>query len=215
MKYYKYPRTFHLPWSEGATSDDRILDNVDRFIGKKIVVTEKLDGESSSLYNDHLHARSLDSKDHPSRHWMKQFHGQIRADIPDGFRICGENLFAKHSIFYNSLPSYFLAFSVWNDKKALSWEETLEVCLLLNIRTVPVLYEGIWNEEEIKKCWTGKSNYGQEQEGYVVRLASSFYLDDFEKSVVKFVRKNHVTTSKHWMTEELIPNQLHNAENPW
>jgi hypothetical protein len=41
--YYKYPRTFHFPWSN-ATSDDRILDSFDYFLGKQVVVTEKVDG---------------------------------------------------------------------------------------------------------------------------------------------------------------------------
>ena len=31
----KYPRTFHLPWSPGATSDDRIMDDADE--GKSVV----------------------------------------------------------------------------------------------------------------------------------------------------------------------------------
>jgi len=40
MKRHKYPRTFHLPWSEGATSDDKTLDNVDHFEGKRVIITE-------------------------------------------------------------------------------------------------------------------------------------------------------------------------------
>ena len=36
-------------------------------------------------------------------------------------------------------------------------------------------------------------------EGYVVRVADSFSYKDFKQSVVKYVRANHVTTTKHWM----------------
>lgn len=107
IMYYKYPSTFHLPWSQGITNDDKILKNLSNFYNKKIVVTIKMDGESCTMYRDKIHARSIDSKNHPSRHWVKQFHSTIKYNIPKNWRICGENLFAKHSIFYNNLPSFF------------------------------------------------------------------------------------------------------------
>lgn len=67
----KYPRTFHLPWSRSYTHDDKVLKHVQHFEGKEVVVTEKMDGENTTMYRDYLHARSIDSKDHPSRHWIK------------------------------------------------------------------------------------------------------------------------------------------------
>jgi RNA ligase len=96
--WVKYPRTYHLPWSEGIQDDDRTLESLDAFAGRRVVVTEKMDGENTSLYRDHLHARSLDGRHHPSRNWVKQFWSRLRADIPEGWRICGENLYARHSI---------------------------------------------------------------------------------------------------------------------
>jgi hypothetical protein len=48
----------------------------------------------------------------------------------------------------------------------------------------------------------------EKQEGYVVRLAASFKFEDFAKSVAKWVRKNHVTTTNHWKLEKVIPNTL-------
>jgi hypothetical protein len=45
QKYYKYPRTFHFLWSENLQNDDRLLPSMDDFIGKEIVITEKMDGE--------------------------------------------------------------------------------------------------------------------------------------------------------------------------
>jgi len=210
---YKYSRTPHVKWSPGSTSDDVWF--LGSLIGKQVIVTEKLDGENSGLNEEKCHARSLDSKDHLSRHWLKQFHAKIKSDIPKEYKIFGENMFAKHSIFYDSLPSYFMAFSIWNNDLVLSWKETLEICCLLDIITVPVLYEGIWDEDKIKKCWTGVSKFGKEQEGYVIRLADSFSVENFQSNVCKMVRASHVTTSQHWMMEKIIPNQLHNLENMW
>jgi len=69
--------------------------------------------------NNHIHARSVESGAHPSRHWVKNFWSQIRADIPPGWRVCGENLFTTHSIPYTDLESYFLGCSVWYRAAAL------------------------------------------------------------------------------------------------
>jgi hypothetical protein len=49
---------------------------------------------------------------------------------------------------------------------------------------------------------------GDECEGYVIRLADSFHYKNFQKSVVKYVRKNHVKTDKHWMQQTIIKNIL-------
>lgn len=207
-KLFKYPKTFHLNWSPGLTNDDKIIPSINQFINQEIVVTCKFDGENTSMYSDHYHARSLDSKNHPSRNYVKSLWGEVKHNIPEGFRICGENLFAKHSIHYHNLPSYFLVFAIYDENNTcLSWSETLEYAKMLDLLTVPVLYRGIWNEEKVKDCW--KENYlDDEQEGYVVRLANSFHYKDHILSTAKFVRKNHVQTSEHWMTETIIKNLL-------
>lgn len=197
MKYIKYPRTFHLPWSEGCTSDDKKLDNINNFAGKDVVVTEKMDGENTTIYKDYCHARSIDSKSHWTRSWVKALQSEIGWEIPDGWRICGENLYGEHSIKYDSLSSFFNVFSIWNEKnECLSWEDTSDLSSLLKLDLVPVLYRGIFNEDLIK----GISLDENKQEGYVVRLDESFDYSDFSKSVAKYVRKNHVQTDVHWMS---------------
>ncbi|WP_444997397.1 RNA ligase family protein [Aliikangiella sp. IMCC44359] len=124
---YKYPRTPHLPWSPGATRDDIRCVDSKIFEDRMVVVTEKMDGENATLYKNHMHARSIDSRHHPSRDWLKKFHASIAYNIPAGWRICGENLFAQHSIAYKNLSSYFYGFSIWNeDNDCLSWKDTLE-----------------------------------------------------------------------------------------
>ena len=56
MNRIKYPRTPHLPFSPGRSDDDIGLGKVE-FTGE-VVVTEKLDGENTTLYHDYLHART-------------------------------------------------------------------------------------------------------------------------------------------------------------
>jgi hypothetical protein len=206
-KYFKYKRTYHFPWSLGASSDDKILKSVEHFAQMdEVVVTEKMDGENTTMYNDHYHARSLDSKHHPSRDAVKSLWGVIRHDIPEGWRVCGENLYARHSIAYNALPSFFMVFSIWNEKnEALSWDETVQWCELLGLRHVPVLYRGKWDEKTIRGLWV--PNNANATEGYVVRNADSFHYDTFVRNVGKFVRQGHVQTDKHW-TIDWVPNKL-------
>lgn len=201
----KYPRTYHLPWSPGMTKDDRMMTSVERFQGRQVVVTEKMDGENTTMYRERIHARSLDSRNHFTRNWVKNLWGRIRYNIPAGWRICGENLYGKHSIPYTDLPSYFLGFNIWDVNLCLSWEETEEWFELLEIPTVPVLYRGEYNEEQVRKVMRDP----EKMEGYVVRLEDEFHMSAFRSCVGKYVRAGHVTTVQHWREGQAIaPNVL-------
>jgi hypothetical protein len=212
MNHYKYPRTLHVPWSKGITSDDKVCKNISHFEGLDVVLTEKMDGENTSLYRDHIHARSLDSRGGEDRAWVKQFWSQIQLEIPDGWRICGENLLAQHSIRYENLSSYFYGFSIWNENNiCLDWKSTLELFSILNITPVHVLYSGVFDGKLFKEIANQLDE--EKTEGYVIRLADSFSYEDFGKSVAKYVRSNHVKTDKHWRTQIFIPNTLKCYEN--
>lgn len=208
--YKKYPKTHHLPWSRGVSRDDKMLAKAEQFLRRRIIVSEKVDGECSSLYTDHIHARSVNSGYHPSRTWLKGFWSSIRLQIPTGWRICGETLFAKHSIHYTSLPTFFLGYSVWNeDNICLSWDETILWFEELGIEPVPIIFDGVVQTEDQLHClW---SDYDEEQhEGYVVRVADSFVYRDFTQMVGKYVRSGHIQTDQHWLTQPMVKNQLKN-----
>ncbi len=205
MEKQKYPRTIHFPWSLGITNDDKVAAHF--FDGKRVVVTTKMDGENTTCARNYTHARSLDSAHHWTRDWLKQWWSTIRYDIPEKHRICGENMYAKHSIYYENLPSYFLGFSMWNEENVcLDWDSTLEWFELIGIHPVPVLYEGIYDETLIKSLWTPDEH--NVKEGFVVRLYDAFAYQDFEKWVRKFVRPNHVTTDEHWKHGMITINKL-------
>jgi hypothetical protein len=203
----KYPRTLHLPWSEGMTSDDKMLPSTDIFINKRVVGSEKYDGENTGMTSVLTHARSLDSKDHPSRHWVKGIWGSIKSDIPENMKIFGENVYAKHSIHYKKLETFFYVISIWEDDICLSWDDTKEWCELLNLTHVPVIYDGIYDENLIKTLYSPIKPNGDEMEGYVVRNANSFNFNDFKGNLGKFVRANHIQSSEHWMYEKMIRNE--------
>ena len=207
--YVKYPRTYHCPWSGYIGEDDRIQGDL-TFFNNEIVMTVKMDGENTTMYRDYMHARSVDGNSHWTQSWVRQLHSTISYDIPEGWRVCGENLFARHSIKYNNLKSYFYIFSIWNEKnECLSWNETVEWADLLGLPIVPVIFEGKWSErpDKIHKLWTDAYNEST-NEGYVIRDRGMFNYAQFRYKTCKYVRKNHVTTSSHWKFDKIDQNIL-------
>lgn len=204
---YKYPRTPHLPWSPGVTRDDRVLKDISHFIGQEIVMSLKMDGECSTLYRDYIHARSVGSKDHEARHWLKNFWAGKKYLIPKGWRVCGEDMYAKHSIYYKDLESYLLVFSIWDESNVcLHYDMETEFCMENGFTQVREVFRGEWRDEQFFNSLF-MENY-PDHEGYVIRLAGEFKYEDFDRSVAKYVRQGHVQTDEHWMYQKVIPNKL-------
>lgn len=199
-----YPRTPHLPWSPGVTADDVRASGLPGLAGREVVVTEKLDGENTTLYADGLHARSLDSGHHPSRAWVKGLQSRIGAGIPAGWRVCGENLYARHSIPYEDLDSWFYGFSVWDGEHCLDWDRTVSFLHGLGVPTPRVLWRGVFDERALRKLRLDTAR----QEGYVVRTVAGFSRADFGRYLAKWVRVGHVQTDTHWMYAQVVPNGL-------
>ncbi len=211
-QFYKYKRTFHLPFSEGLQNDDKRMEDETCFDGKTVAVTVKMDGSNNSLYKDGLHARSLDSSHHPSRSWLKSYHSTFAHLIPDGWRICGEGLFAKHSIHYTDLESYFYVFSVWDENNiCLSLTDTKKFCDKLGLTHVEVvcvvedLGQGCLMEI-LELVYHNVVSQGQE--GIVIRNVESYHYDDFQNNIAKAVRANHIQTDENWKSEAIVKNLL-------
>ncbi len=194
----KWPKIYHLPSSPGTSSEDEVLPDTNAFLGREVLITEKLDGECTSLHSDKIHARSEDSRHHNSRDWVKALHGKIRWMIPQHIQVVGENMYAKHTIFYDMLSTYFYVFAIIDKERGmvLSVDETLRWCKRLDLEYVPILYRGIFPKHFSPPQ---KSMFGSKAEGYVVRSVDEFSIDDFTRSIAKWVRKNHVQTDIFWM----------------
>lgn len=206
-----YPRTPHLPWSPGASADDVRVTDLSWLAGREVVVTEKLDGENTTLYSDGLHARSLDSAHHPSRAWVKSLQGLVGTSIPAGWRVCGENMFARHSIPYDDLASWFYAFSVWDGDRCLDWDSTVRSTRRLGMPVPPVLWRGVFDEKALRAMRLDLTR----QEGYVVRTVAGFTRDEFPGRVAKWVRRGHVQTDTHWTQAPVVANGRGAAAALW
>ena len=207
----KYPRTYHLPYSPGATKDDKKLQDgwFSNYIGEEIVITEKLDGENIHMNQKDCYARSDGA---PTRSpWSRNIwdpkdglYWKIKPLIGPNETIFGENLYGEHSIHYGKLDNYFHLFAVNDGNKWYSWDFVKMMAKVLDVPHVPELWRGwIYNEKQLEelvnKFTSIPSIYGDTREGVVIRLTSSFPLDDFKHYVCKWVRPNHVQTDEHWI----------------
>ncbi|MBE2319520.1 RNA ligase family protein [Solirubrobacter sp. CPCC 204708] len=211
MERVKYPRTWHLPDSPNRGADgDHAYADYGSFEGREVVVTEKLDGENTSIYADgYTHARSVSSGYHQTRTWVRALAGRIAHALPDGWRVCGENTYGRHSIAYDALPSYFQLFAVYDaDDVCLSWDDTAAWAHRLGVDLVPLLFRGEFDRVRVLSLLGGASAYGPEREGVVVRWASAFGRDEHLGAVGKLVRADHVKTDQHWMSGAVVPNGL-------
>lgn len=204
----KYPRTFHLPFSLCISSDDKVVTDLSLLEGQEVVATLKKDGENATLYKDgYSHARSIDSASPAYRNMIKSFWASRFYLLPDSYtHVCGEDLFAKHSIYYENLKSYFYGFSLWSGSTCIDWDTTVSVLNDLDIVSATEIYRGIFCQKTLKKLASELDT--ETEEGFVVRLTSSFDYSDFEKCVVKWVRKDHVQTNEHWQHSQIIPNRV-------
>ena len=198
----KYNRTYHFPFSEGATNDDKIQHDWKGILQNEIVMTEKLDGENTCIKTDGFFARSHAA---PTRNaWaqnMLPVWERVRHELGD-LEVFGENLYGVHSIEYEKLPAYFFIFAIRENGFWLAWEDVKTYAALLDLPTVPVFKQQIFTEKTLQQTIAeglqNGSAFGGECEGFVCRNANAFANDDFAFNVLKYVRANHVQTNEHW-----------------
>jgi hypothetical protein len=124
-------------------------------------------------------------------------------------RLVGENMYMTHTINYNNLEDVFLLHSAWNGTTCLSWEDTLNICFILNITPVPVLYKGIYDETKVKSFNTLDKYRDDIVEGYVVRNNNEYQYNDSNFNIAKFVSSRFVIKSdKHWALNGLRRNNV-------
>lgn len=197
----KYPRTPHLPCSLGMTSDDKMISSEGlaflRDGSRELVVTEKMDGSNYTMTNSVCFSRSVDAR---SNHWdnyVKQVWARVRFDIPPGWRVTGENMYARKSVPYDNLRGVFLVFGVWDeDDNLLSWDDMGEYASLLGLPVVRLLYRG-YDFGRATRAW-GEVLDDEVSEGFVLRSADVIPVGSFGERVAKFVRTDHVRTEDSW-----------------
>ncbi len=153
----KYPRTHHLEGSRLQPGDED-LDSVPfaRVAGRFLVVEEKYDGSNAGLRFDGDGRLWLQSRGHfltggeREKHfhlfkqWAHVHAAALHAALGDRYLLFGEWLYARHTIFYDRLPHYFLEFDVFDsaDGCFLSTQRRRELLAGLPLVPAPVLRSG-------------------------------------------------------------------------
>jgi len=170
----KYPRTPHLEGSRLQPGDEDLRQVPFSWIaGRHLVVEEKIDGANSAVSFDADGTLLLQSRGHyltggwRERHYnlMKQW-ASVQRDtlyrvLGSRYIMYGEWMYAKHTIYYDALPHYFMEFDILDretgqfldtpSRRALTAE--MPVC------SVPVLAEGAFTDREALLALLGPSTY--------------------------------------------------------
>lgn len=247
----KYPRTQHLVGS-GLQPGDEDLDAVplSELSGKHVVVEEKVDGANCGVSFGPDFGLLLQSRGHyltggpRERQFalLKQWAGALADRLLDRLEtryvVYGEWLYAKHSVYYDALPHYFMEFDVLDTTTGEFLDTPRRAELLAGLPVVPVrvVYAGEFSGGGELRALVGPSHFvsAAAAEGFraeVARLGwdveravrqtdlsglmEGLYVKVEENGVVtgryKFVRPGFLQTvaaDGHWQDRPLIPNRL-------
>ena len=161
----KYPRTPHIQGSRLQPGDEDLRQRPFADIaGRHVVLEEKIDGANTAVsFTDEGELR-LQSRGHfltggaRERHYdlLKQWGAVLNERLHEvlGHRyiMYGEWMYAKHTIYYDLLPHYFMEFDVLDREtgKFLDTPSRHELLKDLPVCSVPVLASGTFkNMDEI------------------------------------------------------------------
>lgn len=125
LEIYKYPRTPHLESSRLQPGDED-LDSVpfQMLADQYLVVTEKMDGANVAVSFTDEGELLLQSRGHylsggPRelqftlfKQWASAHQAALWSALRERYVMYGEWLYAKHTLFYNHLPHYFIEFDI-------------------------------------------------------------------------------------------------------
>jgi hypothetical protein len=157
QKLYKYPRTHHIEGSRLQPGDeDSESASYASLVDRYLVVEEKLDGANAGISFDESGRLWLQSRGHfltggaREKHfdlfkrWANTHASSLRSVLGHRYVLYGEWLYAKHTIFYDQLPHYFLKFDVLDTETGLfiSTDRRRELLTGVPVVPVPVLHSG-------------------------------------------------------------------------
>lgn len=174
QKIIKYPRTPHLQGSRLQPGDEDLSQVPFAHIaGRHLVVEEKIDGANSAISFGDDGKLLLQSRGHfliggyRERHYnlMKKW-AMIHRDafyraLGNRYFLYGEWMYAKHSVFYDALPHYFMEFDILDREtgRFLDTASRRAITAKLPVCSVPVLAEGEFKKQDDLLKLLGHSLY--------------------------------------------------------
>jgi hypothetical protein len=175
---HKYPRTRHLEGSRLQPGDEDLSSvPLGELCGRRVVVEEKVDGGNAGISFDGEGRLYLQSRGHfldggaRERHfalfktWASRWQRELFEALGSRFVLYGEWLYAKHTVFYDALPHYFLEFDLLDTETGsfLSTPERRARLAGLPVASVPVLWEGPGERFHDPADWVRPSLYTSER----------------------------------------------------
>lgn len=157
----KYPRTPHLEGSRLQPGDeDLAVESTAVIVGESLVIEEKIDGSNAAIRFDEGGVPSVQSRGHYLtggarerqfdllKTWTMVHRDSLFKALGSRHILYGEWVYAKHTIYYDFLPHYFLEFDILDleTETFLSTDRRRALLDGLPIRSVPVLFRGTVSE---------------------------------------------------------------------
>lgn len=170
----KYPRTPHIEGSRLQPGDEDLSQRAfSEIAGRHIVIEEKIDGANTAVSFDPAGALLLQSRGHyltggyRERHYnlFKQWASVHREALWNAlgcrYVMYGEWLYAKHSIYYDALPHYFMEFDILDRRtdRFLDTPARRVITERLPVCSAAVLAEGKFASMEDVLKYLGDSSY--------------------------------------------------------
>ncbi len=215
--FKKYEKIYRIPIPQYDVKGKFFLnkEEVKKLLSGKVVVEEKMDGANVGIirHKQGFHLQKRGSLVGPSTHeqfnffynWANKKYNDIM-EIPIGYLVYAELLFAVHSIFYDKLPDYILVFDVWDGERFLDKQERNEFCYKYNFKQVPFIYDGYLSLEDLFPFIPDKSDCGEQAEGIIVKKYKG--KEYFRGKIVKPEFIKHLDESDHWMNTSLKRNKV-------
>jgi len=170
----KYPRTPHLQGSRLQPGDEDMSQRpFSDLVGRHVVLEEKIDGANSAVSFSVNGELRLQSRGHfltggyRERHydllkqWAAAQQEKLYKVLGRRYIMYGEWMYAKHSIYYDLLPHYFMEFDVLDREKGkfLDTPSRHELLKNLSVCHVPILASGHFSSMDDILKHLGDSNY--------------------------------------------------------
>ncbi len=177
---YKYPRTRHLEGSRKQQGDEDLKSVPFREIaGKYLVLEEKVDGANCGVSFGQDQKMYLQSRGHfltggygerqfdLFKRWAGMYQDSLREILGSRYVMYGEWLYAKHTVFYDRLPHYFMEFDLFDKEKGRFLSTAKRRELLAGapfIHSVLVLDQGTYESPQEITRFIGPSHFISENQ---------------------------------------------------
>jgi ATP-dependent RNA circularization protein (DNA/RNA ligase family) len=220
--FHKFPHTSHLLWLGGdAPREDKILSQAgaEEFLSGPVVVEEKVDGANLGLSvgpDGRIRAQNRGNYLAPGRShaqwnllwpWLLKNQNDLIANLGEHRILFGEWCYAKHSIAYDALPDWFLAFDVLELTTGVFWSSDRRNVFAseLGMAVVPEIFHGRLNLNGLQ-ILIGKSSLGKApMEGIYLRREADGRLFARAKVVGRDFNQQ---IEVHWTRRSLVANRL-------